>query len=125
MSILFLDVDGVLKCGAEIVVSSSWRQAFDSAAAFAAAIGLPPLAGAADVFHRDWCTESKMSATRAQEIGLWLADHKKVRRFAILDDHDVCAHRPELEKRFVRTDANVGVTQDDLRRVGELLGRSK
>lgn len=108
-------------CGARIVVSSSWRAAFESAAAFAGAIGIPPLASERARFHRDWQTEQKFSATRAQEIGLWLAAHKHVKRFAILDDHDICANRPEFEPHFVRTDSAVGLTEADLARVKIIL----
>ena len=110
------------RCGARIVVSSSWRKGFESAAQFAGAIGIaPPLASARDLFHRDWHTEWKFSSSRDQEIGLWLADHRSVKRFAILDDHDVCARRPELEPHFVRTDSDVGLTEADIARVESIL----
>lgn len=113
----------VEECRARIVVSSSWRLYFDTAAAFASAIGISPMRDLGELFHRDWFTPMKFSASRAQEISLWLADHKAVKRYAILDDHDICAGRPsKIDAHFVRTDAAVGVTDADLRRVGALLG---
>lgn len=119
--------DTLEQCDADLVVSSSWREAFANAADFAVAIGLvDPLADEPDFFHRHWRTEKKLSSTRAQEIALWLAEHRKVRHYATLDDHDIFARedRPEMQKRFVRTDADVGLTHEDLRRVEALLGYS-
>lgn len=115
-------VDMVEACNAKIVVSSSWREAFADAAQFASAIGLPPLAGAVDLFHRDWRTEQKFSASRAQEISIWLSGHRRsVKRYAILDDHDVCIREPELSPHMVQTDPEVGLTAADLDRVRALL----
>ena len=115
----------VQACGAKIVVSSTWREAFETGAAFAAAIGLvPPLVSAPDLVHRDWRTGWKPSSNRHHEIGWWLDDHRKVKRFAILDDHDICAHAPQLEKRFVRTDAETGLVNADLAAIVTLLGRA-
>lgn len=115
----------VAACGAQIVVSSSWRDAFETGGAFAAAIGLvPPLASAPDLVHRDWRTGWKFSSQRRDEIGWWLDDHRKVKRFAILDDHDICAHAPKLEERFVRTDRDTGLVNEDLAAVVTLLGRA-
>ncbi len=104
-----------------ILFSSSWRVAFDNAAAFASAIGVYPLADLADIFHRDWCTEWKFSSNRAQEIGWWLHEHPGVTRYAVLDDHDVFRSWPERAAHLVRTDAAVGVTHADLVRVRRLL----
>lgn len=112
----------VSDCRARIVVSSSWRNAFKSGADFATAIGLsPPLASAKDLMHRDWRTGWKFTSNRHHEIGWWLDDHRSVKRYAILDDHDVCRPAPTLAKRFVRTDAEYGLTAADLDRVAALL----
>lgn len=110
-------------CGAKIVVSSSWREAFKAASAFASAIGIPPLASAPDIFHKDWKTGWKFSSQRYHEIDWWLQDHKQTRQYAILDDHDCIPPDWTLHKHFVRTDADVGLTNADINRVLEIIGR--
>lgn len=114
----------VQACGAKIVVSSSWRNhAFASGAEFAVTIGL----SAPDLLHRDWRTGKKPSSWRLHEIGWWLDDHRKVRDYAILDDHDLFVggvDRPEMEGRLVRTDSDVGLVNEDLAAVVTLLGRA-
>lgn len=112
--------------GAQIVVSSSWREGVASAAAFADAIGLPPLASAPDVIHRDWRIKGKPSSYRFHEIGWWLDDHKRCTNYVVIDDHDFIPpdwKRP-TRARFVKTDPARGLTNADLNRVCEILGRS-
>lgn len=114
-------------CGAKIVVSSSWRNAFADGAAFAVAVGLaPPLVSAPDLLHRDWRTERRMSSNRHHEIGWWLRDHPKVKRYAVLDDHPVWGWGglPDNPNE-VRTDPTLGVTSFDLDRVAGLLGKGE
>lgn len=117
----------VAACGAKIVVSSSWRNAFTDGAAFAATVGLaPPLASAPDLMHRDWRTEQRMSSNRHHEIDWWLKAHPKVKRYAVLDDHPVWGwgSLPENPNE-VRTDPKRGVTACDLDRVAGLLGKGE
>lgn len=118
-------VAGVVQaCGAKIVVSSSWRNYFTNAADFATAVGMsPPLADAPDMFHRDWRTGFKVSSCRCHEINWWLDDNPKVKRYAILDDHTVFPPDWPGAAHEVNTDASVGITNRDLNRVAELLGR--
>lgn len=114
----------VIACGAKIVVSSTWREAFADAAGFAAAIGIsPPLADAPDLFHRDWCTGRKPSSHRCHEIDWWLEDHPEVKRYAVLDDHPVFSPDWPGFEREVRTDARIGLTNKELNAIGALLGR--
>lgn len=115
MKIIFLDIDGVLcttrshaahlesglmqhldpigckmldkicqKTGAKIVISSTWRHHHDRGSMLCilqnAGFALPD-------FHKDWKTPAKMSATRGEEIKLWLLDHPEVTQYAILDDN--------------------------------------
>ena len=111
--------------GAQIVVSSSWRDAFSSAAEFAGAIGIvPPLADAPDLFHKHWKTDWKFSSQRFHEINWWLQDHKQTRFYAILDDHECIPRDWELHKSFVKTDADAGLTNAEINRVVTLLGRA-
>lgn len=115
----------LIACNAKIVVSSSWREGVADRAAFAAAIGLvPPLASAPDLIHRDWRTEGRFSSQRYHEIGFWLDDHRGVKNYAILDDHDFMPLDWPLRDRFVKTDPTVGLTNDALNRVATLFGRS-
>lgn len=110
--------------GAQIVVSSSWRDAFSTAGDFAAAIGIaPPLASAPDLFHKDWKTGWKFSSQRYHEIDWWLQDHKKTTRYAILDDHACIPPDWKLHEHFVRTDAEVGLTNANINRALDILGR--
>lgn len=111
-------------CGAKIVVSSSWRDAFADGAAFAATVGLsPPIASAPDLLHHDWRTGWKPSSHRCHEIGWWLDEHRKVKRYAVVDDHPVFPPDWEGAKHEVRTDPECGLTARDLARIVELLGR--
>lgn len=114
----------VAACGAQIVVSSSWREAFADGAAFAAAVGLaPPLASAPALLHRDWRTGWKPSSHRCHEIGWWLDEHRKVKRYAVVDDHPIFPPDWDGAKHEVRTDPEHGLTAADLARIVELLGR--
>jgi hypothetical protein len=55
---------------------------------------------------------------RASEIAAWLAAHGDVRAFVILDDERDFG---TLAARHVRTDASVGLTDEDVRRALALL----
>lgn len=111
---------------AQIVVSSSWREGVAYAVAFADAIGLPPLASSPDIIHRDWRTGWKPSSYRFHEIGWWLDDHKRCTNYVVIDDHDFIP--PDWKRpspaRFVKTNPERGLTNADLNRVCEILGRS-
>lgn len=116
----------VQSCGAKIVVSSSWREAFAGAGDFAAAIGIvPPLASAPDIFHRSWRTGWKPSSHRCHEINWWLDDHPKVKRYAVIDDHKVFPEDWTGADHEVTTDSKHGVTNRDLGRVAGLLGKGE
>lgn len=113
-------------CGAKVVVSSSWRDAFADGAAFAATLGLaPPIASAPDLLHRDWRTGRKVSSKRCHEIGWWLEEHRRVKRYAVVDDHPVFPPDWEGAKHEVRTDARFGITNRDLDRIVGLLGKGE
>jgi hypothetical protein len=105
MKVIFLDIDGVLNCtktrnprklpyvvdprllrrfkrlldrtGAKVVLSSTWR--YDPAGLFSARrAGIPFIGTTPDLPKRP----------RRDEILAWLADHPRVKRYAIIDDED-------------------------------------
>ncbi len=71
----------------KIVISSTWREDGRSRIAeILGAAGINP-----GYLHQDWRTmELKMGVkSRKMEIAVWLAKHKNVHRYAILDDEKV------------------------------------
>ena len=105
MKVIFLDIDGVLNCkqtrnprklpyvadpklvrrfkrllertGAKAVLSSTWR--YDPAGLFSAKrAGIPFIGITPDMPERP----------RRDEVLAWLADHPRVKRYAIIDDED-------------------------------------
>jgi len=72
------EADRVIK----IVVSSTWRKLGRAACdQLFEQNGIDP-----SHFHDDWATPTKMSATRTDEILLWLRDHPEVTTWVALDD---------------------------------------
>jgi hypothetical protein len=141
--ILFLDFDGVLTndpwerihesftfdpanvrhvnriveaTGARIVISSDWRRlCFDRVCNRLASAGLE---------HRPiGCTppeEPGSRITRGMEIDAWLARNHYRGVFAILDDSSEHLLKPHAD-RFVRVDAEFGLTAEDADRAIALL----
>ena len=136
MKVLFLDIDGVLctarshhayssgnlwqyldpvacrlifkilqSTGAKIVISSDWRHFHDKCSMESILMN----AGFEIVsFHEDWLTPSKLSASRGQEIGIYLRDHPEIKKYAIVDDNaDMLT---EQKPFFVQTDVVNGLT---------------
>jgi len=71
----------------KIVISSTWREdGHKKISEILSAAGIDPAC-----LHHDWRTvELKMGAkSRKMEIAVWLAKHKNVHRYAILDDEKV------------------------------------
>jgi len=101
----------VVRTGAHVVISSSWRiiaemkpAATLCACGFTGAIiGQTPHNG----------------TQRGLEIAEWLEGHSDVESFVILDDDSDMAH---LAERHIKTSHEVGLTQDDVDRAVFLLG---
>ena len=149
--VIFLDIDGVLnrtkhathiridadlvdllrglveETGARIVLSTFWRHFAEYIAYILTRHGIPadtiigrtPGTSDASKLSADPADEGNY-ASRAAEIHTWLAAHPDVTRFAILDDRPSAADA-RLAPRFVRTDAEVGLTVRDAARCRELL----
>lgn len=145
MRVLFLDIDGVVlsgeelwrthdarylpphklamvknvcdQAGAVIVVSSTWRYS-DTTADQLRAHGL--------TLHLDWRTpRSKLegalfiATTRGSEIYRWLAKHREVERYAIIDDDSDML--PEQMANFVQTQFEIGITKSHVDRLISIL----
>ena len=54
----------------------------------------------------------KFSLVKASEILAWLAEHKDVDNWVVIDDLDL--HSKEIEMHQVKTDPKVGLTMDDV-----------
>lgn len=61
----------------------------------------------------------RFSLIKAGEILAWLAEHTEVKQWVVIDDLEL--NNEEVALHQVRTDANVGLTQKDVRRAKELL----
>ena len=117
---------------AKIILHSGWKYWFDS--------DLKPLRREAENLRAllekegltiagvtpDHATEEirkskKFSRVKAGEILEWLAQHKDVERWVVLDDLDL--HNTEIEKHQVRTDQRIGLTIEDVEKAERMLRR--
>jgi hypothetical protein len=143
--VLFLDFDGVIRTGrlnfkldevavaylnillsdtsADLVVSSSWRGDTISAmgtllqswGVWGRVVGVTPRL---DTTY-DASTGIYRVYTREQEILAWLAKHGEPDRYVVLDDED--SGFDLLKPLLVHTDAEVGLTAQDVERACRLL----
>jgi len=145
MSVLFLDIDGVVlsgeelwasqnnrylpphkvamvkevcdRSGAVVVVSSTWRFSESTES---------DLRNAGLCLHRDWRTPMSgrigsifVGRCRGEEIAAWLADHPEVESWAIVDDDsDMLAAQFD---RFVRTPFVTGIDRSHVDRLVSIL----
>ena len=121
MKVLFLDIDGILNNrdtkkrflnwaegkDISIVISSTWRTDFRS---------LTELTDNG-VDYID--VTPKIGCERGFEVNAWIAEHKPD-AYAIIDDVD--EFLPDQRSKLVLTDPVVGVTDDDLKQIEEILG---
>ena len=115
---------------AKIILHSGWKYWFDS--------DLKPLRREAENLSSllekeglalsgitpDHATEEikkskKFSLVKAEEILAWLAEHKDVEKWIVIDDLDL--HNTEIELHQVRTDQSVGLTMEDVRKAERML----
>ncbi len=115
---------------AKIILHSGWRFWFDA--------NLKPLRIEAEKFidllnneglsldgvTPDLTTEEirltkKFSLVKADEILLWLSEHKEVENWVVLDDLDL--KNKEIEKFQIRTDATIGLTIEDIKKAERIL----
>lgn len=142
MKVLFLDVDGVLnnnddfkgarstfvicdtkvdrlirlikELGLKVVLSSTWRTSVAHVEYLKDKGVISPL-----WMHDDWRTGEKWrSYVRGEEIQEWLDKHPEVTAYAILDDYSDMLDC-QLD-RFVRTNEEHGLTDEDCEKVRAL-----
>ncbi|MEZ4247684.1 MAG: HAD domain-containing protein [Polyangiales bacterium] len=101
----------VRRAGCQVVVSSTWRLNH-SREALSALLGLV----VADITPRLHRTPDGVRQTRGDEIRAWLEAHPEVSTWVAVDDDIVDV------AFFVRTDAAVGLTDEDVERLVERLG---
>lgn len=120
----------IKKTGAEIILHSGWKYWFDAE--------LQPLRREAEILQfmleaeglkiagvtPDHSTEEirksrKFSLVKAGEILAWLADNWDVKKWLVIDDLDL--HNAEIEQHQIRTDANIGLTMEDVCRAEKML----
>lgn len=94
--------------GAQIVLSSSWRQCSN----------WPELGPALGMRITD--RTPSMLGPRGKGIAAWLADHPEVERYAIVDDDGDML--PEQMPYFVKTNMREGFTWDCAEKLASLLG---
>ena len=61
----------------------------------------------------------KFSLIKADEILAWLAEHKDVEKWIVIDDLDL--HNTEIELHQVKIDQSVGLTMEDVRKAERML----
>lgn len=117
---------------AKIILHSGWRFWFDS--------NLKSLRIEAeklvDIFQReglsidgvtpDLTTEEirltkKFSLVKADEILLWISEHKDVQNWIVIDDLDL--HNSEIAQHQIKTDNTIGLTVEDLENAKKMLLR--
>lgn len=61
----------------------------------------------------------KFSLVKAEEILLWISEHKDVKSWVVIDDLDL--HNDEVEKHQIKTDQTIGLTVEDLKKAERIL----
>lgn len=118
------------KTGAVIVMSSGWKLWFDD--------NMMPKDGYSKCLHDILCefdiklfdktpdfsteeirTKKTFSNVKAKEIIAWLSEHETVDKYAVLDDLNL--KNEEINSYLVRTNAQVGITEDDAKCVIDMI----
>ena len=138
MKVIFVDVDGVLNCNSTTVFTRSGAQ-FVEDRLIERLKTIVSATGAKIILSSDWrydreppydadflelknkllehgikihgYTPIYYGQDRGFEINAWLNSHPKVKKFVILDDR--CDMFP-VKHRLVRTDPNIGLTDEDV-----------
>jgi len=120
------------KTGAVIVMSSGWRLWFDD--------NMMPKDGDSQYLYDILCefdinlfgktpdfsteeirTKKTFSHVKAKEIIAWLSEYEDAYQYVVLDDLNL--RNEEINSHLVRTNAQVGITEDDAKRVIDMLNK--
>ena len=61
----------------------------------------------------------RFSLVKADEILAWLAEHKEIDKWIVIDD--LYLHNAEIEKHQIKTDSSIGLTIEDIQEAEKLL----
>jgi hypothetical protein len=103
----------IARTGAKVVVSSSWRRAYDlhELQAFLRCHGLKD-SDVIDITPTDLHLNKELGyIPRGLEIRTWLDAHPEVTAFVVLDDE---SDMDGVEEQFVQTNMDVGITQENV-----------
>lgn len=120
----------VKNTNAKIILHSGWKFWFDS--------NLEPTRNESENLSKllqqeglvidgmtpDFSTEEirkskKFSLVKASEIMAWLAEHKEIDKWIVIDDLDL--HNSEVEAHQIKTDSSIGLTIVDIQKAEKIL----
>jgi len=120
----------VAETGADIVISSSWKcmglsqmeDMWEDRNLPGKIIGITPNSMSDEMLLNVDIDSIKLFHIRGEEIKEWLTKHgKQVSNYAIIDDMDNMLS--EQQSRFVHTNPEVGITEEDAQKTIEILNR--
>ena len=120
----------VKKSGASIILHSGWRFWFDedaqptrSEAKYLTELlkseGMIVAGMTPDLTTEEIRKAKRFSAVKADEILTWLKDHPETENWVVLDDLEL--HNEEIASFQVMTDAEQGLTEEDVERALKML----
>ena len=120
----------VEETGADLVVSSSWKcmglsqieEMWRDRSLPGKIIGITPNSVSDEMLLNADIDSIELFHIRGEEIKEWLTKHgKQVSNYAIIDDMDNMLS--EQQSRFVHTNPEVGITEEDAQKTIEILNR--
>lgn len=118
------------KTGAVIVMSSAWRLWFDDNMMpkegdsqylydILSEFGIKIFAKTPDFSTEEIRAKKTFSHVKAKEILAWLNENQSIDKYAVIDDLDLI--NEEVNVHMVRTNGQVGITEDDANRVIDMI----
>ena len=114
--------------GADIVISSSWKsfgfteleEMWTDRGLPGKLIGITPNSVSDEMLLNADLDHMELFSIRGMEIKEWLTKNgKHVNHYAIIDDMDNML--PEQKSHFVRTDSEIGISKDEVKKVIKIL----